>query len=369
MPLTGPVASQGAVHKIVTEIYVEQLNRKTGLLGRPVEHIMLDDQSKPEVTRTLYERLITVDKVDLVLGAFGQAANLSALPVAQRYQRLFITNTLGLPRRDMKTALYEMQFPTQGLPPDPWNTFMSKTLDALASTGNPPKTIAIVTSKFPSLHLISNGAREVAAKRGLNVSLYLEYEFGNRDFGPIAARIKDTNPDFVWVGALGIDGNLLLDAFKKINYAPRGQLYVYPASGPMVQSPDAKFALSMTTFEEHPPFTDKPEAAEFARIFNERAAKAGFPYTKVDQQAAIGYTMWQVLEAAVRGAKSLDEKALAKWLKANRVETIIGTQRFDDPTNFGDDLHKIRQVQDGRWVVVWPKELAAPGAKLVHPSP
>ena len=61
--------------------------------------------------------------------------------------------------------------------------------DALAATANPPKTIAIVTSKFPSVHHISGGAREVLKKRGLQLVLDVEYEFGNRDFGPIASRV------------------------------------------------------------------------------------------------------------------------------------------------------------------------------------
>ena len=61
--------------------------------------------------------------------------------------------------------------------------------------------------------------------------LFLEWEFGNRDFGPIASRVKDAKPDFVWVGAIGLDGNLLLDAMKKIDYAPPQHFYLYPGAG------------------------------------------------------------------------------------------------------------------------------------------
>src|SRR5215470_17500135 len=68
LALTGPLAATGQVHKIVGEIYVDQLNAKNGLLGRPVEWIVRDDQSKPDLARTLYEQLITVDKVDLLMG-------------------------------------------------------------------------------------------------------------------------------------------------------------------------------------------------------------------------------------------------------------------------------------------------------------
>lgn len=366
LALTGPLGSQAVIHKLVADIYVERLNRKNGLLGRPVEYVMLDDQSKPEVTRSLYERLVTAEKVDLLIGAFGTGLNMSALAVAQRYQKVLITATMGIP----KLSTYDMHFSTQGIGAEPEKAFPSSVFDALASTGKPLKTVAVVTSKYPSLHFISVGARDVAAKRGLSVPLYLEYEFGVRDFGPLATRIKEANADFLWAGALGMEGNMLLEALKKIGYTPRGHLYIFPASGPLAQSPDAKQALSLTVFEEHPPFTDAAAAAEFVKLFNERATRAGLPYPKVEQQAAISYCMWQVLEAAVTATKSIDDKVLAKWLKANPVDTIIGKQRFDHPTyhGFGDDLLKVRQVQNGRWVVVWPKQWAAPGAKVIYPS-
>ena len=139
---------------------------------------------------------------------------------------------------------------------------------------------------------------------------------------------------------------------------------MYPAPGPMSKSPLAKNALSMTMFEEHPPFTNAPGAREFIALYHERAAKAGIPDTNVEVQAAASYTAWQILEAGVRGAGSLDDKAIAQYIKTHRIDTIQGKLRFDGPSNYGDDLMKIKQVQDGKWVVVWPKEYAAPGASL-----
>jgi branched-chain amino acid transport system substrate-binding protein len=363
LALTGPLAATAQVHKIVGEIYVDQLNAKNGLLGRPVEWIVKDDQSKPDVARTLYEQLITVDKVDLLMGPYATGNILSAMAVAQRYDKLLVHHTFGIP----SMAKYERQFPAWSMGPEPQVTFPNTVLDALAASPKPPKTIAVVTSKFPSVHFVSLGAREVAKKRGLQEVLFLEWEFGNRDYGPIAARIKEANPDFLWVGALGLEGNQLIDAMKKIDYVPKEQFYMYPAPGPMVKSPDANYALAATIFEEHPPFTSNPEAAAFIKAFNERAAKAGLPDTAVDTQAAASYSAWQVLEAAVTATKSLDDKVLAAWLRKNKVPTIQGTLRFDGPNNYGDDLNRVKQVQNGRWVVVWPKEVAAPGAKLIVP--
>jgi branched-chain amino acid transport system substrate-binding protein len=283
--------------------------------------------------------------------------------VAQRYDKLLVHHTFGIPH----LAKYERQFPAWAMGPEPGRTLPSRLFDALAASPKPPKTIAVVTDKFPSVHFMSTGAREVAQQRGLRETLYLEFEFGTRDFGPIAARVKDANPDFLWVGAVGLDGNQLLDALKKIDYTPKSHFYLYPAPGPLAKAPEGKNALSTTVFEEHTPFTNNPVAAEFVKIFRERATKAGLPYPFVDVQAAASYAAWQLLEASVTATKSLDNKLLSEWLKANRVDTIIGKLRFDGPNNYGDDLSKVKQVQDGKWLVVWPKEYAAPGASLIVP--
>ena len=363
LALTGPLAPTALLHKIAGEVYVEELNKGNGLLGRPVEWVLLDDQSKPDLTRSLYEKLITVDKVDLLIGPYATSGILAAMGVAQRYQKLYVHHSFGIPH----LAKYEMHFPTAAFGPEPNRTVPSMVFDGLASTANPPKTVAILTSKFPSAQFQSAGAKEVAEKRGLKVVLYLEYEFGTRDFGAMAARVKDANPDFLWVGALGLDGNQLLEAMKKLDYTPPRHFHLFPAPGPLALAPDGKLALSNTFFEEHAPFTSNAGAARFIPLFRERAAKAGVPYVNVDTQAAGSIAAWQVIEAAVTATKSLDDKALAEWLRKNRVDTILGKLRFDGPNNYGDDLSKMKQVQDGKWVVVWPKEFAAPGARISPP--
>lgn len=365
LALTGPLAPTALVHKIAGDIAVEQINKRNGLLGRPVEWVLLDDQSKAEVTRTLYERLITVDKVDLLIGPYATNAILSALAVAQRYNKMLVHHSFGIP----KLATYPLHIPVSALGNEPEKTLPKRVFDALESTGHPPKTIAIVTSKFSSVQFISAGAREVAAARGLKVLLYLEYEFGNRDFAPIAARIREADPDFLWVGAIGLDANLLLDAFQTIGYKPRGQYHLFPAPGPLTTAPGSTFALAYTSFEAHPPFTSNPSAEELTRLFHERAVQAGLPYPFVETQAASSLASWQLIEAAVNATKSLDDKVLAAWLKANKVDTIYGKLEFGGVNNYGPEYTRVKQIQNGRWVVVWPKEWAAPGAKLVYPVP
>lgn len=360
LSLTGPLSATAMTHKLVGEIYVDQLNARGGLLGRKVEWLVKDDQSKPDLARTLYEQLITSDKVDLLIGPYGTGTILSAMGVAQRYNKVIVNHTLGIP----SLSKYEMAFPSWSLGSEPGNTVPNTVFDAVAASPKPPKTVAIVTSKFPSIHFMSLGAREVAKKRGLQEVLFLEWDFGNRDFGPIAARIKDAKPDMIWVGDIALEGNMLLDAMKKIDYVPPIHFHTYPAPGPMSKSPDGNLALSMSIFEEHAPFTNNKVASDFIQIYHERATKANMPDIAVEVQAAASYAAWQILEAGVRGANSFDDKAIAAWIRKNRVNTIYGQVRFDGPGNFGDDMMKVKQVQNGKWQIVWPAQFAAPGAKL-----
>ena len=68
-----------------------------------------------------------------------------------------------------------------------------------------PKTVAVLTSKFASVNFVTQGAREAMKKRGLTEAVYLEWEFGNRDFGAIASRVKeakgvDLEPEVLLLG-------------------------------------------------------------------------------------------------------------------------------------------------------------------------
>ncbi len=363
LSLTGPFSQTGLIHQITSEVFVAQLNAKGGLLGRPVEYVLLDDQSKPDLARTLYERLLSVEKVDLVLGPYGTAAILAAMGVAQRYNKIFIQNTMGTP--DLATYAWHFSANVLGAHPD--ITGPGIIMDALESTAHPPKTAALVTLKFPSTQFQATGAQKVFPERGMSVVLSLEYDVGTRDFGSIAARVKDADPDFMWMGCLGIDGNLLLDAMAKLDYRPRRHFYLFPSPS-LAEVPGAANAMGITNFDDGPPYTLDPVGGEFARAYDERAAAAGLPYPHVDSQAGNEYAGWQILAAAVNATKSIDDAKLAAWLEHNSVDTIIGKRDFSGAHHTSSsDLTQLKQVQNARWVTVWPSADATPGVKLIAP--
>ena len=361
LSLTGFLAQTAVIHKIASEIMVEEINSRDGFLGRPVEFILLDDQSKPDVARSLYEKLITVDKVDLIQGPSATAPILAAMGVAQRYGKVMIQSSMGIP----KLQTYDMAFPATPFGPEPDKSYPNVILDAMATLSPAPKTMVVLTSKFPSAQFMAQGMRVEAEKRGVKVPLYLEYEAGNRDFGAIAARVKEANADFLWVGSLGLESNQILEALRKLDYKPKNSFHLYPAPGPLALSPDGNLVWSSTFLEPDEPFMSRPGMKKIAELYKERATKANLPYPIIDAQAAGMVSEWQILEQGVNGAKSLEDKQIAAWLKKNVVNTIYGPTKFDGLYNHGAPAQLIRQVQNKEWKVVWPKDLAAPGVKLI----
>ena len=363
LSLTGFLAQTAVIHKIASEIMVEEINSRDGFLGRPVEYVLLDDQSKPDVARSLYEKLITVDKVDLIQGPYATAPILAAMGVAQRYGKVIIQSSMGIP----KLQTYDMAFPATPFGPEPDKTYPNVILDAMASLPTPPKNMVVLTSKFPSAQFMAQGMKIEAEKRGVKVPLYLEYEAGNRDFGAIAARVKEANADILWVGSLGLESNQILEALRKLDYTPKSSFHLYPAPGPLALSPDGNLAWSSTFLEPDEPFMSRPGVRRIAEAYKERATKANLPYALIDAQAAGMVSEWQILEQGVNGAKSLDDKQIAAFLKKNVVNTIYGPLKFDGLYNHGAPAQLIRQVQNKEWKVVWPKQFAAPGVKLIGP--
>ena len=358
LALTGPLGQTAAIHKIAAEVAVEHINKNGGWLGRPVEHILYDDQSQAGVTRTLYEKLISIDKVDLVIGPYATAGILAAMAVAQRYGKVLVQPSLGIP----SMSTYDMMFGSSPWGPDPATHLAELVFDAVASVGAAPKSVAIMTSKFPSSQFYAKAAQAVAEKRGISVAVYLEYEFGTRDFTAIAGRIKDANADMIYGGTLGVEPVLFLEAAKKLDYVPKRQFYFAPALGPVGELPEADRAMTIAYIDETLPYTNYKGAKDFIKDFGEKAKAANLPYPHVEAQAGSQYAQWQILTAGIEGAKSLDDKAIADWLKKNDVDDVFGKVNFRAQYNTStNDLLKVGQLQDKKWVTVWSKEFAVPG--------
>jgi len=367
LSLTGPFAATAAIHKVIGEIFVDTLNENGGLLGRPVEWVLLDDESASDKAAALYERLITEENVDLILGPYGSGNITAAMQVAERYNMVFIHHTGSL----TYAYTYKWQFPTwyTGLHTD--QTTPDLLYNALDSTGTPPKTIGFVVNQFPGTMFLARGqngdggAVKVAQEHGYEVVLNVDFPLGTTDLSAIAAQVRDADPDFLYLAGLGVDGNNLITAMDALNYKPHGMFVQWPAPGPLAQAGEGVF--SVTLFEAHEPFLSRPGASELNDEFGKRAADAGITYPVLDVQGAVSWAAWQLLTTAVEETQSLDQESIANYLLNNSIDTIIGEVTFDaNNQNYGPDLQSIKQVQGGKWVVVYPTDFAASGATVEY---
>ncbi len=124
----------------------------------------------------------------------------------------------------------------------------------------------------------------------------------------------------------------------------------------------AEGLLISSIYENHPPLGDTAVAKYFAKAYSEVAAKDKL-FPLVETQAAAGFSAWQILLTGIQEA-GVDNKAVIAWLNAHDVDTLVGTVNFDGYNNYGTDFTRVAQIQDGKRVLVWPKDVA--DAELVE---
>jgi branched-chain amino acid transport system substrate-binding protein len=367
LSLTGAFGATGLIHKIAGEEYVERLNAAGGLLGRKLEWKVLDDQSDQSKVSQLYERLITQDKVDLLLGPYATPNILSAMAVAQRHGYVLPQHTAVLAPQ----LTYDCQFPAWSIGPTPNSFIPNQLFDAVGSLPAPPKKIAVLTSQSGSAAFVSDGFGEdksgvlsVAKERGLNVVVDVHYPPTTTDWAPIATQVRDADPDLVIDNGLGVDAVNIMQAMKQLNYTPKKMFALFPAPGPLLAlGAPAEGMLSVSMFEPNKPVLDKlgPKAAEIVTDFTKRAQDAKLPYTVFETQAAASWNAWDILAAGVTAAGGTDQRKMCSSLKEKGADTTFsGHLAFDaQKHNFWPTTQTLKQIQSGEWVTVWPADRAA----------
>ena len=369
LSLTGAFAATGAIHQIVGDQFVERLNAAGGLLGRPVEWTVVDDESDQARVTTLYERLISQDGVDLIMGPYATPNILSAMAVAERHGYVLPQHTAVI----APLMTYECQFPAWSIGPAPNEYVPTLVYDMLESLPEPPQRIVVASNQNGSTDFVANGlpddendpsAVNVARDRGLEVAADIRYPPTTTDWPPIATQIRDADPDFVFNSAIGVDTVNLIQAMEQLNYRPPLLFSLFPAPGPLLGvGQPADGVLSISLFEPNEPILEAygDEVRGIVEEFEAAASGAGLPYTAFETQATASWNAWEILVAGVEGAGSLEHERICEHLQQNGATTTFsGDLQFDPETNnFWEPDQLIKQIQDGDWVVVWPEDRAA----------
>src|ERR1700692_3032089 len=90
LSLTGPLASNGWAARLAHEIWEQDVNRKSGLLGRPIQMICVDDETQQAKVTGIYKQLLDDEKVDLVIGGYGDNSVAPAMVYGMERNRHFV---------------------------------------------------------------------------------------------------------------------------------------------------------------------------------------------------------------------------------------------------------------------------------------
>src|SRR3954454_23439228 len=376
LALTGAGASPSKVINTALDIWREDINAKGGLLGRPVELVIYDDQSTPANVPGIYTKLITVDKVDLLLGPYGTNFVAPAMPTIIQNKKLTISFTaIGINDK----FNYDKYFSMVSTGPDGVNSFSIGFFDMAAAQNPKPQTVAILAADAEFAQSAAQGAREEIKKHGFKIVYDKSYPPSTTDFAPVVRAVQAANADIVFIGAYPPDNVGIIRAANEIGLSPKmfggamiGML-VTPIKvqlGPLANGliVNENFAAAMAP--------KIPGAADFLKRYNAKASATGIDPLGF-AWGPFAYGGGQVLAQAVTETKSLDHDKLAEYMHKATFKTVAGDFSFGMNGEWAKPRMDWTQVQNAQpnnldqfrdrkaQPIVWPPE--AKTGNLIYP--
>jgi branched-chain amino acid transport system substrate-binding protein len=352
--LTGKDERTGKELKQGYDLWAEQVNAKGGVLGRKVEFVILDDKSEPETARNLYEKLISEDKVDLIIGPYSTPVTIPASQVAEKYRYAMVVS--GASGTDIFNKGYKHVFGVYTMAP----FYMDGAVDLAKRNGY--TTMAIVNENSAFAKDVATSTAQKAKDAGIEVVHTEEYGRDVRDLSPILTKVRATNADVLVGGTYGEDATLLVRQLKDLNWTPKMvALTIGPALPDFTQGlgDDANYIFGATQWE---PSVKAQGAPEFTAAYNQK-----YGYLP-GYHAAGGYGAAQLLQQALEKVGAVDNEKLRETLATMETQTSFGAYRVDPAT--GAQAAKpgfLIQILGGERKMVWPD--AAAETQAVIPMP
>ena len=349
--LSGKYARTGQEQLQGFQMWVEEVNARGGLLGQKVHLVHYDDESKPETGAKLYEKLITDDKVDLLIGPYSSDVTMAASTVAEKHNFPMVSS--GASASEIWERGYKNTFGLYTLA----ETYMDEIIALGKAKGL--KKIALIYENTAFPRAVASGVKAKAKKFGMQIVFEEEYGKASTDFSSMIIKIKAKKPDIV------IGGSYLPDSVAFMRQAKENRLYAKVfafAVGPGLPDfgtnlgLDAEGVMGNTQWE---PTLKLPGAKEFSEKYKIRHGhEPGY-------HAGGGYGAGQVLEAAVKKAGSTDKDKLREALATLDTVTAFGRFKVDATgKQIGKPGYWVQWLNGERHVVL-PAEVAT--AKVAYP--
>jgi branched-chain amino acid transport system substrate-binding protein len=360
--LTGTYSGPSAGYKVAYDYWLKQINDAGGLLDRPVEMKIYDDESNPTNAQQLYQKLINDDKVDLLLAPYTTAVGGAVVPITERAGKIlfdagFVSKELHQKSRLLVSAwAYQEPEYSRGLF-EFWKTLPEN---------ERPKTLAVVTAQNPFTLVARDGYKgeggvlNYAKEAGINVVYNQEYAQASTDLSALIQGAKSSKADALVALSLPNDGALIAKTVNQLDYRPD----FYCQCGSQVTTlpnwPDlGEAGVNVFTSTAAWPTQNNKGIKELAEYMQGQLKVPALP-----AYGAVGYAVLQVLQQSVEGVGSLDQEKIRAYIGDHEFETVEGQLKYneDGTVEFGALL--VQYQKDGNQVI-WPLEDAT--AKAVVP--
>ncbi len=344
--LSGGYAEAARGMLIGRKLFVDELNARGGLLGHRVELRILDDNSDRRTAIELYERLITENKIDLLLAPYSSSINDAVANVTERYKRPFII-TGNSPVIFQRGRRYVFR-PPLVIAQD----YQKGPLYLAAQLG--VKRIAIIGegSLFP--RQVTEGAMEWARKLGLEVVLLVSYRKERTDFTALLRRIEASGAEAILSNGYYFDAVAQIRQLRELDINVKlFSATLGPGTPKFVKElgNTAEYVVGFSQWEPKPHLLGHPGMKELIEHYEKRFGE------KPNYRVPRGYTEIQINEAAVKEAGSFDPEKVRDALASITVQTVMGPYQVDEHGFMSTDGLAI-QIQNGKRVIVWPPHLA-----------
>ena len=351
---TGNLADSAAPYFKGLDLWREQANARGGLAGHPIEFVVYDDRSDPATAARLYEKLITDDKVNLVISSLGSATAATGSAVAEKHKVIMINGGGAAEAIQQRGFKYVFQTAAR----------ISSYADGIVPMIEKYKikSMALVSRDYAAARDISKTIKEQIKEKDVKVVMDEYFPAGTADFSSQIAKGQQLQPD-LWIGLLYPSEAIeTVRQFHSMNYMPKFFIANGVSQDDFITSAgkDAEYALGMSLYE---PSLPSEGNKEFVKTYHDKYNSDPGYY------AAFGFVAGTVLEAAVKKATSIDTDKVREVLTTLKLGTVMGKHEVDPTTYMQIGVRGlVVQVQNGKREVVWPEEYRTAEPKLPIPA-
>lgn len=358
--VTGPFSAEVGHFKKMMELWAESINAKGGITLReygkrlPIKMVVYDDTSQGPVSIRLYEKLVTEDKVHVLLGPYSSPITVQASTVAEKHQIPVIAleaNASGIFRRGFKWLVGVI---------DDGPKWSYHYFDMLKGAGK-AKSIGFVIEDTPHPKEVGSGSIPKAKVVGLEVKVEEYFPVATQDFTPIITKLKAANPDIVYMSAFPAREVTFFKQALEQGLNPREYHMIH--HGVAFYGAVGLRNANLVTGEAYwMPGVKAGNSKPFEELLQKLNIKVeDYPWS------SIHYFGFEALVAALEKAGTLDREKLLAAIKGLDIETVSGRLKFDPTTGQGTLNPFPTQIQEGRYVTLWPPEIAS--GKHIYPRP